>query len=214
MLVSVFLFHFILHLWEKVRLRKEKKGSSNQAIIWLHICSRLCLYCSHHCIIFTTNIVFFFLLFIPLGVSSLATLSLYFNTWYYVNTHFISAFIKLTFRCLTSALKIFILGIFFFEYFFFEYIEDSKEIRHRPSFYITQTMKLIRCLDLKLIHLSLLYVFTYYTGIKLQNNFPSVVSLPRIGYILTTNHLIKKLFVIIVPAIVYTTILILRCTCR
>lgn len=186
MLVSVFLFHFILHLWEKVRLRKEKKGSSNQAIIWLHICSRLCLYCSHHCIIFTTNIVFFFLLFIPLGVSSLATLSLYFNTWYYV---FISS-------VLLSNLHSDVWQVHsrhsYWEYFFFEYIEDSKEIRHRPSFYITQTMKLIRCLDLKLIHLSLLYVFTYYTGIKLQNNFPSVVSLPRIGYILTTNHLIKK----------------------
>lgn len=186
MLVSVFLFHFILHLWEKVRLRKEKKGSSNQAIIWLHICSRLCLYCSHHCIIFTTNIVFFFLLFIPLGVSSLATLSLYFNTWYYV---FISS-------VLLSNLHSDVWQVHsrhsYWEYFFFEYIEDSKEIRHRPSFYMTQTMKLIRCLDLKLIHLSLLYVFTYYTGIKLQNNFPSVVSLPRIGYILTTNHLIKK----------------------
>lgn len=176
MLVSaVFLFHFILHLWEKVRLRKEKKGSSNQAIIWLHICSRLCLYCSHHCIIFTTNIVFFFLLFIPLGVSSLATLSLYFNTWYYV---FISS-------VLLSNLHSDVWQVHsrhsYWEYFFFEYIEDSKEIRHRPSFYMTQTMKLIRCLDLKLIHLSLLYVFTYYTGIKLQNNFPCVVSLPGIG---------------------------------
>lgn len=57
---------------------------------------------------------------------------------------------------------------------------------------ITQTMKLIWCLDLKLIHLSLFYVFTYYTGIKLQNNFPSVVSLSGIGDILTTNHLIKN----------------------
>lgn len=57
-------------------------------------------YCSHHCIIFSTNIVFFFLLFIPLGVSSLVTLSLYLSTGYYVNTHFISAFIKL--KCLHS----------------------------------------------------------------------------------------------------------------
>lgn len=55
-------------------------------------------------------------------------------------------------------------------------------------------MKLIRCLDLKLIHLSVLqgFFFINYTGIKLQNNFPCVVSLPGIGDILTANHLIKQ----------------------